>query len=380
MTKNYYDILGVSKNASESDIKKAYHKLALKWHPDKNLDDKEKAEIKFKEISEAYDVLGNTEKKDIYDKYGEEGLKQSDGDGNVNQNSFNFNSHNDIFNMFFSGHSNFFQQRTRKVDQKIVNIPITTKEFYNGTKKKITIKIRNLCPNCNGFGGINLNNCNDCRGQGVLFITRQIGPGMIQKMQSTCPKCNGVGKKADIPCEPCNKNGIIHVEKQFIIVVDPGSSNDDKKLFEGMGDEQKDMDRGDIIFIFKEIQDDIFKRVGNDLIVSYNISLGESIIGTNINIGLLNDTSISYREDNIIKQNMYHKITGKGMPIRGKNNNGNLYVVYNIVYPNKILTQAEKELIKNIFEVKQTPINRDNIILTGNLQNDFSLNNLLNNY
>jgi DnaJ-class molecular chaperone len=372
MSKNYYDILDISKDASESDIKKAYHKLALKWHPDKNINNKEEAEIKFKEISEAYDILSTPDKKDVYDKYGENGLKD-----NAGQFRDNYNSPNDIFKMFFGG-NNFFRTQKRKVEPKVVNIPVTTKEFYNGCKKKITIKLKKVCVNCNGLGGINVVICPDCKGIGIKTISRQIGPGMVQQIQTNCNSCNGMKKIANNVCTQCEKNGYTLIEKSFLIIIEKGLLDGDKKIFENMGDENKNAEVGDVIFVLKETINNNIKRIGNDLIINYNISLGESIVGSNITFNDLNDNIISYKEERMIKENMYHKFIEKGMPIKNSNSYGDLYVVYNIKYPNKILSESEKEIIKQIFNIKENKMNEN--ISPSSLYSDFSINNLLNNY
>jgi len=354
MTKNYYDILGIPKTDDENEIKKAYKKLAVKWHPDKNPDNKEEAELKFKEISEAYQVLSDNEKREIYNNYGEEGLKN---EGGMNGGT-NFNSANDIFNMFFGGGrgsqfggNDFFQRESRKVAPKIVNIPISLKEFYNGTKKKITIKVKNICGNCSGYGGINLKICSGCNGNGVKIINRLIGPNMIQRMQTTCNDCSGNKKIAQNPCNNCDKLGIINIEKQFLLVIEPGCFNDEKKVFENMGDEMHNEEKGDVIFVLKETENNLYKRIGNDLIYNYSITLGDSIVGTNILFKDLNDNDILYKEENMIKENSYHCLNGKGMPLKDETGFGNLYIIYNIKYPSKILTNEEKEIIKKILPI-----------------------------
>ena len=370
MNKNYYDILEIEKDANENTIKKAYHKLALKWHPDKNPDNKNEAEIKFKEISQAYEILSDPQKKEQYDKYGENSIPNHD---------FNFQSSNDIFKMFFGkndffNHSSFFREpyRNKKVNPKIVYIPLSLKEFYFGTKKKITIKLRNLCPNCNGLGGTHLNICNDCNGSGIKFLVTQMGP-ILQKMGSVCNTCKGMKKIPENECIPCNKSGIIIVEKQFIINIPSGSYNQEKIIMEGMGDENINIDRGDVIFILNE-KEDTFKRVNNDLLYFYNISLGNSIIGSNINIEHIDGTILSYKEENMIKQNMYHIIHNKGMSIKNTNKYGDLYIIYNIVYPNKKLNKSEREYIKKIFNIHEE--NLINPIDIGKLHHDFSFDKL----
>jgi DnaJ-class molecular chaperone len=373
MNKNYYDILEIPKNSNENTIKKAYHKLALKWHPDKNPDNKNEAEIKFKEISEAYEILSDPQKKEHYDKYGEY------NDNNQN-NQNNFKKHNDIFNMFFGNNeffnnSSFFREKYRnhKVNPKIINIPVSLKEFYNGSKKKITIKLKNLCPNCNGIGGTNLNICHDCNGSGTKFMVTQIGP-IIQKIRSVCNSCRGMKKFCGNDCIPCNKSGIIIIEKQFIIDILPGSNNQDKIIMEGMGDENINFDKGDVIFILNETEHEKFKRINNDLLYFCDINLGNSLIGPNINIEHIDGSIISFKEENIIKQNMYHIINNKGMPIINTNKYGNLYIIYNILYPIKKLNKNEKDYLKKIFNIHEE--NLINPINIGSLHNDFSFDKI----
>jgi DnaJ-class molecular chaperone len=341
-------------------------------------DNKAEAEVKFKEISEAYQVLSDNEKREIYNKYGEEGLKNEGG----MHGGGNFNSANDIFNMFFGGGrgpqfggGDFFQRDSRKVAPKIVNIPISLKEFYNGTKKKITIKLKNICNNCNGYGGLNLKSCSGCNGNGIKIMNRIIGPNMIQRMQTTCNECNGNKKKPENPCNNCDKSGIINIEKQFLLVIEPGCFNDEKKVFENMGDEVQNEEKGDVIFILKETENNLYKRIGDDLIYNYMITLGDSIVGTNILFKDLNDNDILFKEDNMIKENSYHCINGKGMPLKNGNSFGNLYVIYNIKYPTKVLSNEEKEIIKKVLPITNYN-NLNNFSKCSKLHDNFSFEDI----
>jgi DnaJ-class molecular chaperone len=382
MSQNYYDILGLSKNATEDEIKKSYKKLVLKWHPDKNPLNKEEAESKFKEISEAYQVLINPEKKDLYDKYGSDGLKQHENSG-MNQ------SPEDIFSMFFGNNrspfgNNFefqqeFTQQTKKTNPKIVEIPVNLKELYTGTKKKITIKLKKLCDDCNGIGGKDVVKCDDCNGSGMKIMNRQIGPGMIQRIQSMCNTCNGNKIKVNKKCNKCNGDKLSTYEEQFILTIEAGSKNDDNIIYQNKGDQLPNEEKGDVVFLIKETNNTLYIRNENDLIFNYTITLCESIIGTCINLNFINGDNIIFKENNIIKENSYSLLPNKGMPIKSHNGKfGSLYIVYTIKYPEKTLSNNEKEIIKNI--LLDETINKDNENLNSNfnpvLKDNFSMNNL----
>ena len=383
MSKKYYDILEIKQDATEEDIKRSYKKLAVKWHPDKNPGKKEEAEAKFKEISEAYHVLSDPEKKDIYDKFGEEGLKNHGAGGGGGAGP----SQDDIFQMFFGGRSPFGQQFNhhqhfhhmnmnvrKKSETRITEIPISLKDLYNGCKKKVTMKLKRLCHVCDGKGGMNPKICMECNGQGIKVINRMIGPGMMQTTQSVCNKCNGTKSVPDTICAECNGNKVKMVEEQFILTIDPGSHNDEHKIYPEQGDHLPNEDRGDMLFILKENKHHLFLRVGNDLVYRYEIMLGDAIIGKTISFNNINGDKIVFKEINMIKQNAYTLIPNKGMPIKGTNNKfGNLYVVYDVIYPSKILSTVEKEEIKAILPTKNETINDSEITDRGILHDNFSL-------
>jgi DnaJ-class molecular chaperone len=379
MSKNYYETLEIEKNASEEEIRKAYKKMAIKWHPDKNLNNKEESEKKFKEVSEAYEVLSDSNKKEIYDKYGYDGLKEQN-------NGMNGHSPDDIFNMFFGGQSPFgggfpneqmFEHQQNKTKPKVVEIPIGLKDLYNGTKKKITLKVQRLCETCDGLGGTNPKQCTSCGGKGIKIINKMIGPGMMQRMQTICDSCNGMRKIAEKKCSTCNGNKIKSEEQPFILKIEKGTQNNDQFVFENEGDQSPNEIKGDVVFIIKENSNNTkFKRVGNDLIYYHNILLGDSITGCNISIDCIDDDKINYKELGMIKENSYTIIKNKGMPIKNKKDSfGNLYVVYNIVYPDNILTNNERDTIKKILGTVKNDIKIDNE-LNINHNDNFSINNL----
>ena len=300
----------------------------------------------------------------------------------------------DIFRMFFGGGRSPFSggfdeeqifgrgpQMIRKSEAKVINIPVSLKELYVGCKKKITIKVKCLCKTCDGKGGLNMRICQTCNGRGIQVIVRPIGPGMMQQVQTQCNSCNGNKKIAEKRCDDCSGNCIKNIDQQFLLIIEPGTQNDDKKIFENKGDHLPNHEQGDVIFILKEEQqkNQSFKRIGNDLICNYNMTLGDSICGTTVLLEHLNGGSICYKEDNLIMHNSYKIIKNKGMPIKETNRHGDLYIVYNIQYPEKILSQNEKDIIRNI--IPCTPINEnknieENFIYSSNLYKNFSLDEL----
>jgi len=383
--KDYYEILEINRDATEEEIKKSYRKLAIKWHPDKNPNNREEAEKRFKEISEAYQILNDTEKRQIYDNYGEDGIKNHD----QGMHSGGMSTPDDIFQMFFGGASPFssdFGERipVQKVKPKVIEVPISLKELYNGTKKKITLKLTKTCVDCKGFGGSSIKFCNDCGGKGVKMTERFIGPGMIQRAQMQCKKCEGTGKMIENKCKECNGKKTKLIEEQFIIEIEKGSFWEDNIILQGKGDEipiilpnaKNQIVKGDIIFILKESNNTLFTRVGDDLYFNYSIKLGDSIGGCNVELTNINEEKISYLENNIIFENSYNIIYNKGMPTKNTPSKyGNLYIIYNISYPDKELTEEEKKIIKAI--LPSTPFNNiDTNISRSQLKHNISIENI----
>ena len=374
MSNKYYEILGINKDATEDEIKDGYKKMARKWHPDKNPQNKDEATEKFKMISEAYNILSDPSKKEIYDKYGEDGLKQHD-----NGMDRNGQSPEDIFNMFFGGGNPFGNHFNReninqqqKTQPKIVEIPLNLKEIYFGTKKKITIKLDKCCHKCDGFGGTNKKICIECNGNGVKIINKMIGPNMIQRFTENCKQCNGSKYTCDTQCDICKGKKIKQIEEQFIITVDCGVKNDDSIVYENKGNHLPNEIAGDIIFIIKEANNSVFTRMGNDLIYNHNLTIGDSLVGCNIRIDHINGEKIIITEDNFIKDNSYSVVNNKGMPYSNGTKYGVLYIVYSIDYPTKKLTNEEKDIIKDILPLSNISIKESDIICDSTLKHNFS--------
>uniref|UniRef100_A0A8C5KVL2 DnaJ heat shock protein family (Hsp40) member A4 n=1 Tax=Jaculus jaculus TaxID=51337 RepID=A0A8C5KVL2_JACJA len=205
----YYDILGVKPSASPEEIKKAYRKLALKYHPDKNPDEGEK----FKLISQAYEVLSDPKKRDIYDQGGEQAIKEG-GSG-----SPGFSSPMDIFDMFFGGGGRMARERRGK--NVVHQLSVTLEDLYNGVTKKLALQKNVICEKCEGIGGKkgSVEKCPLCKGRGMQIHIQQIGPGMVQQIQTVCIECKGQGERINPKdrCEECSGAKVIR-EKKIIEV------------------------------------------------------------------------------------------------------------------------------------------------------------------
>ncbi len=373
MSKDYYGILELDKDATASQIKKSYHKLALEWHPDKNPDRLEEATIKFREISEAYHVLSDPEKKLNYDMYGvdESGNTTSSSSGGGGESI----NPNDIFNMFFGGMGgmrggmnpmgSFFemhgqamgQGQRKKTNAKIDVLEFPLETFYFGGKKKITTKVWEKCVACKGLGGRNIRNCSGCNGAGVQVQQRMLGPGMIQRIQNECRMCNGKGKVPESVCGDCNGNKVSLVDKSYVIEIKPGMKDNDKIVIEGEGNEQDGYERGDVIFLMREKNTTEFERKGDDLYINQNMMIGDSLLGFKVDITHINNEKIEYYENGVIENDSKRRIKGKGMPIRGGRGHGDLYVNYKVKFMSiPRMNMEDREVIRRVFPCLQNNV------------------------
>ena len=351
MGKNFYEILGVKKDVNEKELKKQYRKLALKWHPDKNLNNQEEAKKKFEEISNAYQVLLDPEKREIYDKYGEEGLKESEQGGG-------FHSANDMFASFFQGggFNPMGQRQQRKKGKRIVHhVNISLKDLYFGKTKVYNIKINKLCLECMGKGCKKVIKCKKCNGQGVIFIRRMIGPGMMQQMQTTCHDCQGEGEIKDRKtlCKVCDGEGSKNIKKEFKFNIQRGMKEGEFKVFEEEGNEIINGENGDVILVVNQIEHETLSRKGDDLIYTKFINLVDALTYQNFSFEHISGEMITINDNKLLKHDSYHLFEGLGMPIKEEEDKfGNLIVKYNIIYPPS-LTDKQKDNFLKIFGKKK---------------------------
>lgn len=305
-----YDVLGVTPESTQPEIKKAYRKLALKYHPDKNPEGGEK----FKEISAAFEVLSDDKKREIYNKYGEEGLKEGGGGGE-------FHSPFDIFDMFFGGGG-----RRRPPGEKakgrdtVHQLKVSLDELYNGATRQLAVQKNVICGSCKGIGGKpgTVQKCENCKGTGTDVKLRQIGPGMVQQIQQPCRECNQTGEK--IPekdkCKKCNARKVVKERKVLDCHILKGMKDGQKITFTAEGDQAPDIEPGDVILVIDEKDHDIFKRNGTDLHMTMNIELADALCGFTRTIKTLDNRTlvITSSPGEVIRPNEKKCIVDEGMP------------------------------------------------------------------
>ncbi len=296
MPKDYYQILGVSQDASQDEIKEAYRELALQYHPDRN-PDQENAEEKFKEVSEAYDVLSDPEKRQVYDRYGHEGLKGRGGRSAGFQDIEEiFEAFGDVFGERGGGGGGVFEDifgfgrggsKRRKSGPSIrTNMEIDFEEAAFGTSKEITVERHGICEECEGTrtaSGESRSRCPTCRGKGV--VSRSQG---FFSVQQTCPKCRGEGKVIDNPCEKCNGSGLQRESKTVNVEIPAGVEDRTRLRVRGEGDIEPGVDRRGDLYVDVSVRDhEFFERQGNDVFCEVPISFSQAALGDVITVPTL---------------------------------------------------------------------------------------------
>jgi molecular chaperone DnaJ len=319
--KNYYDILGVSETSSQDEIKKAYRQLSKQYHPDVNPEGEEK----FKEVSEAYENIGDETKRRDYDNRRNNPFANMGGHGN-----YDFNS---IFEEMMEGHR---QQRPRRAPDKIINVDINPVESYLGVKKEIKYDYKEICTPCNGDGG-QTSICNTCRGVGT--ITQRVGNGMFnQIVQTQCPSCFGKGKIIINPCNNCYGQGILIKNETLLVTIPKNVDNGNFMRVPAKGDFNQNMKlRGDLVLQINLFSNDGFEKNGNDLIYYLKLNVLDIILQKQIKLPHPEGELLINLPKNISSEKPL-RLVKKGY--RGDSNSGDFYVKMNIT--NEIDLPQEK--------------------------------------
>lgn len=346
--KDYYQILGVDKNASEEEIKSAYRKLAMKWHPDRWVnepDDKKKeAEEKFKEIAEAYETLSDPDKKARYDNPTSEGFG---GFGGFEEGFNPFTGRGfDPFGMF----RNRQKQRVVVVGDDInITIDVSIYDAYNGGKKNVTYVKKVHCPDCNGTGSADgkEKTCPYCNGTGMISEQKQQGY-MTTIFSRPCSHCNGTGKIVENPCKTCNGSGLKVVTVTEQIEIPKGIFNGAQIAFPNLGSEPKGEGKnGNLIVTYRVKEDDYFKIDGYCNVYHIeNIKFNEALLGCEREIKFLDGTTKKIKIPEGTKDNTNFTYNGKGMFNIQNGNTEDYNVIVNYVYPKK-LTKEQKKMLED---------------------------------
>lgn len=353
--RDYYEVLGVSKSDSQDAIKSQYRKLALKFHPDRNKSPE--AAEHFKEISEAYAVLSDPEKKKLYDQYGHAGVdgKYSTEDifsgarGNFDEvfSNFGFGGFDSIFESLF-GRGGGFGGFTRQRGQDILHeVSVTLEDVFRGKKLEIDINKNVDCTSCNGSGcapGTHPETCPSCRGQGQVRISRNMGFSTFVTVQP-CSKCQGQGKFISKPCPNCKGSGKTRGTKRLPIDLPAGIDNGDY-VMSGEGESITNSPSGDLIIRVRVQPHRYFKRDGADIFYDANISLVDACLGKAIEVPTLEKPEKIKIEEGT-QPNTVVKLKGKGLPHMNSRGRGDQYVRLVINIPTK-LSKQQKELLEKL--------------------------------
>ena len=369
MAQDYYETLGVNKGASKDEIKKAFYKLAHKYHPDK----KDGNEAKFKEVNQAYQVLSDDEKRAKYDQYGSQfenmggfngghshqghqggGFEGFDfsGFGGGFQNGgaeFDFGNLNDIFSDFFGGGMGGSRREARRGRDISTEIQLSFSDAVFGVTRKILITKTSNCTTCDGKGakaGTKMETCKTCNGQGKIRETKRSFLGNISTTK-LCETCLGTGEVPKEICEKCKGKGVLRREEEITIEVPAGIRDGEMVRMTGMGEAISKGTAGDLYIKINVAPHSVFKRVGNDLVMDLNLNLSDALLGAKYPIKTL-DGEIEVMSPEGVGINEVLRVRGKGVPV-SKSKRGDLLIKLNIKLPKK-LSRKSRELVEKLKE------------------------------
>ena len=347
--RDYYEVLGVARDASTQDIKKAYRALARKYHPDVNPDNKE-AEEKFKEINEAHEVLSNSEKRAKYDQYGHAAFDPSmgAGAGGFGGGGFDFG---DIFSSFFGGGfggGSGGGRRSRAVDGDDIytRVTLSFEESVEGVKRDISYRCVEECGNCHGSGakeGTKVETCSRCRGSGQIMTNQRTPFGMMQSA-TTCPDCRGRGKIIKSPCGNCNGKGYVRVEKTLSVSIPAGVDNGNRIVLRGRGDAGRNGGQnGDLVVEVTVRPHAYFGREGDHIFCEIPVTFTEATLGAEIDIPTLEGKQ-KYTIPEGTQYGTTFTLKGKGIPNVNTKRRGDLILTVTIEVPKNLSEKQKKEL------------------------------------
>ena len=353
--RDYYEVLGVSKGASEDEIKKAYKKLARKYHPDMNPGDKE-AEEKFKEVNEANEILSDPDKKARSDQFGFAGVDPNYGAGAGGGfgGGFDFGDLGDIFGSFFGGGFGGGQARRngpQRGESIRMSVAVSFTEAAFGCEKNVTLDRSEQCHSCKGSGcakGTTPEVCSECHGSGQVQVRRQTPMGMFATT-TQCPKCGGKGKIIHQPCPDCHGNGNVRKRKTIKVTIPAGIDHGQTISLRGQGHAGKNGGpSGDLLITVMVQPHEIFRREGTSVFCEAPITFAQAVLGAELEIPTI-DGKVKYTIPEGTQTGTVFRLRGKGIPVLNGHGRGDQYVTVNIETP-KGLNKEQKEALRKFSE------------------------------
>ena len=381
--KDYYEILGVSKSASDDELKKAFRKKAKQWHPDANPNNKQEAEAKFKEINEAYEVLSNPQKRQMYDQFGTADPQQAGfgaggpfggGNGYYSYSSSDFGDFGDlgdIFSSFFGG--GFGGQRSnarrsngpRKGEDLNIGIDISFEESFLGVEKEIVVTRQETCSHCNGTGakkGTNPIKCPTCGGTGNVTTYQNTILGRVQTRR-TCSDCHGTGEIIKEPCDICHGKGTVRKTPKVKIKIPAGINDNQTVVLRGEGNPGiKGGPAGDLYITVRVRRSSIFRREGNNVYCDIPVTITQATLGADLEIPMVDGSKEKYKIPEATQTGTQFTIRGKGFKSINSSMQGNLIFKVVVQTPKK-LTKEQRDLLTALAKTmnEQPPIKKKGI-------------------
>ncbi len=356
--RDYYEVLGINKSATSDQIKSAYRKLAVKYHPDKNPDDKA-AEEKFKEASEAYHVLSNSERKQSYDNFGHAAFENG-GRGQGGFSNFDFSEHfSDIFEDFFGEGFGGGRRRGRRANYRgsdlRYDLSITLEEAYKGKKQDIKFSTSEKCNTCSGSGskpGHDVGSCSMCGGRGQVRSSQ----GFFT-VQQTCPQCGGAGEEITHPCTGCGGQGKKQATKRLSVTIPKGVDDGTRIRLSGKGEAgSRGAGNGDLYLFINVHSHELFKRSDENLFFEFPISIADAALGTSIEIPTIDGSKAKIKIPAGTQSGKQFRLREKGMPHMRGGGYGDLYVQVNTEVPVN-LNSEQKELLEKFRDIENDKSN-----------------------
>mmetsp|Transcript_1805 Transcript_1805/g.6393 ORF Transcript_1805/g.6393 Transcript_1805/m.6393 type:complete len:405 (-) Transcript_1805:297-1511(-) len=344
----FYDLLGLKKedNPDFNAIRRAYKKMARKFHPDLNQD---ADPHKFSQINEAYEVLKDEEKRELYDKWGKEGVERGGAPG------FGGGGFGSMFDIFGGGGMGQARRRGPVKGEAVrQKLQVSLEDMYNGATRKIRVTRTRICSGCKGAGATDaskVSTCSSCQGSGFVTSYQQLGPGFVTQTRRPCGQCKGEGKSVDkaYVCKVCKGQKVVSEKKTLEIHIDKGMGEGQKIVFEGEADERPGIQAGDIVFYLTQAHHDLFTRDESHLKIKKNISLAAALTGAEFTINHLDGRvlHVKSKKGEVIRPGQVKMIQGEGMPTyKNPFEKGNLFIEFTVDFPKKIPENIATELNK----------------------------------